>query len=78
MIRITLSDTWVSLGTGKTFLTLKTTKRVTVFVGSAAPAANAPGLDITTLLPVSIPNITEMGGGIWVRGEGVLTYATNP
>lgn len=72
-----LTPTYVNIGTGVTFLLLQATDVAEVFVGLAAPTATDTGLLVTCRQPLEFPHVATLGGGVWVRGNGVIRYARN-
>ena len=77
MQRITLTDEWKQLGENKTFLVIKTTGVLQLYISDADPTDTSVAFSVNTRIPIAVPSITEMGGNIWVKGDGVLTYATD-
>lgn len=61
--------TWTVIGTGlKTLVAEAVGVGVKVFIGSAAPAATEGGFSLPSGVPVTFGGLTDLGGGVWVRG----------
>lgn len=75
---LSLTD-WTLIGTGLTVCLLQTDENgVEWYVGSVAPDANSVSFPLPAGNAVSIPYLTQLGGGIWVRATEQyrsVTYA---
>lgn len=73
------SDTnWHELGTGLVAATLQASgEDIIMSYGSTTPQASNPGYDLPNGQPVSPPNVSAFGGGMYVkslRGGGSVRY----
>jgi len=79
-VQITFTDTdWQPAGTGLTeMLAQGVGTHVQLHVGTVTPAASDIGFDLPPGLPVEVPGLSTLGGGVWVRstsGRGAFRYA---
>ncbi len=77
MEQVILTGVWQQVATGATFFLLQATLVAKVYVGPSAPAESATAFVFRCNIPQEIPQITALGGGVWVKGDGVLRYATD-
>jgi|TARA_B110000977_G_C10624164_1_gene317456 hypothetical protein len=71
----TNSTTWTLIGTGKTTAIIQISGLdAAIYIGSSTPAANAVGYSIAPGVPVSVPNLADLGGGLWAKGAGGAVY----
>lgn len=76
MNQIQLTGTYVQIGAAVSYLIVQASMLAEVYVGAVAPAESVQGFLYKPDTPRVLPNITPMGGNIWVRGDGVLRYST--
>lgn len=78
MIPTTLTKSWQQIATDVSVLLVEAKGReALIYIGSAAPSADTdPGFTIPSGVPTSVPHITELGGKVWARGEGVILHAS--
>jgi hypothetical protein len=76
MNKITLTDTWAQAVTGASVFVAQTNVRVELFVGSA-PTAASRGFILPADVPHALPELSALGGEVWVRGQGEVIYATD-
>ena len=61
------AGTWFQIGTGLSVAMIEALgDGVQVYIGGSAPIAGAAGFTLPSAVPVNIPNIVALGGGIWV------------
>jgi hypothetical protein len=66
---------WTLIGTGlKTVIIQISGTAGEVFVGGSAPADTDDGYSLPSGLPVSVPSIASLGGGVWAKGTGHARY----
>jgi hypothetical protein len=81
MPKITIpQDTWVSLGTGLASAIIEAADEgALLFIGAAAPTNNDVAFSLPAGYPFSPPNVSALGGGIWIKSivkETVVKYVT--
>ena len=72
-------DGWTSLGSALTYCLIQPNGPARVYIGSVAPIATSPGFFIPSGIPVDLPLVAELGGGVWIKGDevdGSVVYAT--
>ena len=75
---LALTDSWVQIANSKTILVVQAAHLFAeLHIGATAPAASASGFRIPQKEPHMFPALNDFGGGAWVRGSGVIWYATN-
>ena len=71
--RIVLTSEWQEVTAGSSTVLVQCGAVASLYIGSSAPSANAPGFNIKWGVPVEI-NVGAYGGGCWAKGKGTLTY----
>ena len=75
---LALTDEWVQIANDKTILIIQSAHLFAeLHIGASAPAASASGFRIPQSEPHMFPALGDFGGSAWVRGSGVVWYATN-
>jgi hypothetical protein len=71
------TTTWTEIGTNLTTAIIQITGRdAQVFIGGSTPANDVVGYIIPADVPVSLPSIATLGGGVWAKGAGSARYDT--
>jgi hypothetical protein len=71
------TTTWTEIGTNLTTAIIQIEGRdAEVFIGGSTPANSVIGYTIPADVPVSLPSIAALGGGVWAKGDGSARYDT--
>ena len=71
--RIQLTSEWQQVTDSSSTVLVQSGAVASIYLGSTAPAAEAPGFNIKWGVPIEI-NVAAYGGGCWAKGRGTLTY----
>ncbi len=75
---LALTDSWVQIASNKTLLVIQSAPLLAeIYIGQTAPGASAAGFRVPQKEPHMFPALDDLGGNAWVRGEGVVWYATD-
>ncbi len=67
ILNVSISE-WTPLGTGLTTAIVEAKGGgLKLYVGDTAPAAETNGFTLPSGVPLSVPSLPELGGGVWVR-----------
>ena len=76
--RLALTDSWVRIASNKTIIVVQSAPLFAeIYIGQAAPSASSAGFRIPQKEPHMFPALDDFGGNAWVRGSGVVWYATD-
>jgi|TARA_R110000796_G_scaffold46502_1_gene112365 hypothetical protein len=68
-------NTWTLIGTGLTTAVVQISGiNAELYIGASAPSASDIGFTIPAGTPVSVPSLSELGGGLWAKGSGEARY----
>ena len=76
MNSILLTTTYQQVAVAKAVFIGQARVKAEVFVGNA-PSPSDLGFAFSSDIPQTIPELTALGGEVWVRGEGTFVYATD-
>ncbi len=75
---LALTDSWVRIASNKTLLVVQSAHLLAeLYIGQNAPSASSAGFRIPQKEPHMFPALDDFGGSAWVRGSGVVWYATD-
>ena len=67
--------TWTLIGNGLTTAVIQISGvGAEIYIGSSTPADSAIGYTLPPGVPVSVPSLTALGGGLWAKGAGAARY----
>ncbi len=68
-------NTWTEIGTGLTTAVIQVSGLdAELYIGASAPSASDIGFTVPSGTPVSVPSLSELGGGLWAKGSGEARY----
>ena len=71
------TTSWTVIGTSLTTALIQITGTgAEVFIGSSTPADTVVGYALPSGVPVSIPSLAALGGGVWAKGTGSARHDT--
>jgi hypothetical protein len=67
----TNSTSWTLIGTGlSTSIIQVSGLDASLFIGGSTPADADSGYSIPPGVPVNVPHLSALGGGLWAKGKG--------